>query len=67
MTITSDGAAVRAYTINQAAELKGVSPDYIRKAIHAAEGPFVEAKMVGRRYMISATALEAWWAMLPDA
>ena len=56
----------RAYTIAEAAELKSVSPGFIRAAIKATEGPTLAAKKVGKGYRISASALEAWWKSLPD-
>lgn len=56
-----------AYTIAEAAALKGVSPDYVRRAIHRTEAPFLRAKKVGKSYRIAASALEEWWASLPDA
>lgn len=59
--------AERAYTIPQAAEIKGVSPDTIRRAIKATHGHSLAAKFVGREYRISASALEAWWDGLEDA
>lgn len=59
--------AERAYTIVEAADLKGVSPDYIRAAIRATKGNTLAAKKVGRGYRIAASALEAWWAGLVDA
>lgn len=59
--------AERAYSISEAAELKGVSPDTIRRAIRATEGAAIAAKKIGSRYRISAGALEAWWEALDDA
>ena len=59
--------AERAYTIAEAAELKSVSPDFIRAAIKATAGNTLPAKKVGRGYRISASALEAWWAGMDDA
>lgn len=62
--------AERAYTIVEAAELKSVSPDFVRAAIRRTDpeqGPLLAAKKVGRGYRISATALEAWWAGHADA
>lgn len=59
--------AERAYSITEAADLKGVSPDTIRRAIRATEGATLSAKKVGRGYRIGASALEAWWASLEDA
>ena len=58
--------AERAYSIPEAAELKGVSHATIRRAIKAVEGPTLAAKLVGRHYRIAASALEAWWDALPD-
>lgn len=59
--------AERAYTISEAAELKSVSPDYIRAAIKATQGNTIAAKKVGRGYRITASALESWWDGLEDA
>lgn len=59
--------AERAYTIQQVAELKGVSPDYVRAAIKATEGNVLPAKKVGRGYRISTSAVEAWWERMTDA
>lgn len=59
--------AEAAYTIDEAAKLKRVGPDTIRKAIKATEGPTLKAKKVGRGYRIAASALEAWWNQLEDA
>ena len=59
--------AERAYTVREAAALKRVSANTIRQAIHATAPPFLRAKLVGRGYRISASALEEWWESLPDA
>lgn len=59
--------AETAYTITQAAELKNVSPGYIRAAIRATAGPVLRAKRVGKGYRITATALEEWFDSLEDA
>lgn len=59
--------AERAYTIAEAADLKGVSPDYIRNAIRATSGNTLAAKKVGKGYRIAASALEAWFDGLEDA
>jgi len=61
------GEAEPAYTIPEAAAIKSVSPDYVRKAIHRTEPPFLRAKKVGRGYRIDASALDDWWEALPDA
>jgi excisionase family DNA binding protein len=58
--------AEKAYTIAQVAEMKNVSQGYVRKAINATKGPSLAAKKVGKGYRISASALEEWWASLPD-
>lgn len=59
--------AEKAYSVQQAAEQKGVSPDTIRRAIRATEPPFLRAKKVGGRIRVGASDLESWWASLPDA
>lgn len=59
--------AEAAYTITEAAGLKRVSPDLIRRAIHATAGPTLRAKRVGKGYRIAASALEDWWNQLEDA
>lgn len=58
--------AERAYTIAEVAELKGVSKEYVRRAIRATEGNVLAAKRIGKGYRISASAIEAWWAGLED-
>lgn len=72
--MTEQREAERAYTIDQAADLKSVSPGYVRKAIKSngrpdARGIVVTplaAKKVGKGYRISASALDAWFEALPD-
>jgi excisionase family DNA binding protein len=59
--------AERAYTIAEVAELKGVSKDFVRRAIRATSGNVLPAKRVGRHYRIGATALEEWWSRMEDA
>lgn len=59
--------AEAAYTIADAAAVKSVSPDFVRKAIKATEPPYLRAKKVGKSYRINATALDAWWDSLEDA
>jgi len=60
--------AEQVYTLAEAAELKRVSKDHLRRAIKAADGrPALAAKIVGRGYRISASALEAWWNAQADA
>jgi excisionase family DNA binding protein len=61
------GRAERAYTITEAAIIKSVSPDTIRRSIRATEGNTLRAKKVGRGYRISASALDEWFESLPDA
>jgi excisionase family DNA binding protein len=59
--------AERAYTIQQVAELKGVSRDFVRQAIRRTDGNVLLAKRVGKGYRIAASAVEDWWAGLEDA
>lgn len=59
--------AEEAYTIVEAAKIKRVSPDLIRRAIKATEGATLRAKRIGKGYRISASALEDWWNQLDDA
>ena len=59
--------AEEAYTIVEAAKIKRVSPDLIRRAIKATEGATLKAKRIGKGYRISASALEEWWNALDDA
>lgn len=59
--------AEEAYTISEAAAIKRVSPDLIRRAIRATEGPTIRAKKIGKGYRIAASALEDWWNQLEDA
>lgn len=65
--MTKPSEAEKAYTIAQAAELKNVSPDFIRAAIKATRGNTLPAKKVGRGYRIKASSLEAWFDGLEDA
>lgn len=67
MSSTSQVVSEAAYTIPQAAAIKSVSPDFIRKAIHRTAPPFLRAKKVGKSYRINATALDEWWNQLEDA
>lgn len=53
--------------IKAAAELMGVSPDTIKRAIRATEPPYLKAKKIGARISIRVTDLETWIAQLPDA
>lgn len=63
----SAGRAEEAYTIPEAAAIKRVSPDLIRRAIKATDGNVIRAKKVGRGYRIPASELEAWFDRLEDA
>jgi excisionase family DNA binding protein len=56
--------AEAAYTLSEAAGLKRVSQDYVRRAIRAGA---LRAKLIGKGYRIAASDLEAWWESLPDA
>jgi hypothetical protein len=72
--MTSRVEAEKAYTIDEAAEVKSVSPGYIRAAARSnglpdKKGrvvPPLATKKVGGTYRISASALDAWFAALPD-
>lgn len=68
--------AERAYTLKEAAALKGVSHSFILKAIHStgeadpSNGvvtPRLVAKKVGKGYRVGASALEDWFSRLEDA
>lgn len=59
--------AERAFTIAQAADLKGVSTRTLHRAIRATEPPFLRAKKIGGRIRIGESDLEDWWQQLPDA
>jgi excisionase family DNA binding protein len=65
--MTKTVTAEEAYTITEAAAIKRVSPDLIRRAIRATEPPFLCAKKVGKGYRIRASALDDWFESLPDA
>jgi excisionase family DNA binding protein len=53
-----------AYSITEAADLEGRSPDTIRRAIKATEGACLRTTKAGKTYRISASALEDWWNRL---
>jgi excisionase family DNA binding protein len=59
--------AERAYTLNEAAEIKSVSRDLLLRAIKATEGNTLPAKKVGKGYRVSASDLDAWYDRLADA
>lgn len=59
--------AERAYTPAQVAELKGVSKEFVYRAIRATSGNVLAAKRIGKGYRIAASAVEAWWAGMADA
>ena len=59
--------AEKAYSLDEAAQLKSVSKDTLRRSIRATEGNVLRAKKVGRGYRISASALEDWWQGLEEA
>lgn len=74
--MTAPRRADAAYSISEAAELKSVSPGFIRAAIKATGGKDpktgrvvvpLHAKRVGKGYRISASALDAWFDALEDA
>ena len=55
------------YTVSEAAEVKRVSPDLIKRAIRATAGTPLRAKRIGKGYRISASALDSWFDGLEDA
>lgn len=61
--------AERAYTLAEAAEIKSVSVDTLRRAIHSTDPKVAHlvAKKVGRDYRVSASALDDWFDRLTDA
>lgn len=59
--------AERAYTLQEAAEMKSVSRDLILRAIKATEGNALAAKKVGKGYRVKASDLDAWYEGLEDA
>ncbi|WP_181312501.1 helix-turn-helix domain-containing protein [Nocardioides campestrisoli] len=59
--------AEEVYTIPEAAAIKKVSSDLIRRAIRATEGNTLAAKKVGKGYRIKASELDAWFDGLDDA
>lgn len=65
--MTAVKQAEEAYTITEAAALKRVSPDLIRRSIKATGGNVLRAKRIGKGYRISASALEDWFQGLDDA
>jgi hypothetical protein len=73
---TAPRQAEAAYSITEAAELKSVSPGFIRAAIRATGGKDpktgrvvvpLRAKRVGKAYRIGASALDDWFSRLEDA
>lgn len=61
-------SVVITYTITKAAEVTGLSADFIRRAIKATDPEMhLPAKMAGSRYIIRRDDLEAWVNNLPDA
>lgn len=65
--MTAQRVAERAYTLNEAAEIKSVSRDLLLRAIKASEGNTLPAKKVGKGYRVSASDLDAWYDGLADA
>lgn len=59
--------AEKAYTLEEAAALLSISKDTLRRAIKATGGNVLPAKLIGGRYRIRASALDAWFDGLEDA
>jgi excisionase family DNA binding protein len=59
----------RGYSIDEAARLYDVPREQIRKAIHTTDPgqPRLRAKRIGRKFYVSAEALDEWFDGLPDA
>lgn len=54
--------AEKVYSLADAAEVKSVSVDTLRRAIHSTEpAKNLPAKKVGKGYGIKASDLDAWW------
>ena len=51
-----------AYTVDEAADAIGMSPDFVRKLIRTNELGF---KRIGSRILIPVDELKAWWDHLP--
>lgn len=56
-----------AYPIAEAAQVAGVSVDTLRRAIHSDRPPYLKAKKLGARILITRDALAEWLSQLPDA
>lgn len=56
--------AERAYTTQEAADMKSVSKDTILRAIRRTEGNSLPATPLGRGYRIKASELDAWFDRL---
>lgn len=59
--------AEEVYKLDEAAKIKSVSVDMLKRAIKATKGNTLEAKMVGRTYRVKASDLDAWYDALDDA
>jgi hypothetical protein len=60
MTTPPNGPRKLAYDLADAAFIMSVSPDTVRKGIHATQPPFIRAKLVGTQLLISRAALVDW-------
>ena len=60
-------AAEQVYDLREAASIKRVSVDTLRRAIKATEGNTLAAKKAGKGYRVKASDLDAWFEGLPDA
>lgn len=59
--------AEKVYTLKEAAAIKSVSEDTLRRHIRATVGNVLPAKIIGRGYRIKASDLDAWYDALDDA
>jgi len=69
--MTAPKVAERAYTVAQAAELKAVSPEFVKKCIKRTDDRHLPAKNIGSparpAYRINASDLDAWFDRFGDA
>lgn len=59
--------AEQVYDLREAAAIKRVSVDTLRRAIKAVEGNVLPAKKSGKGYTVKASELDAWYDRQPDA
>lgn len=65
--MTAKVEAERSHTVAEVCQLKSVSKNFVLAAIHRTDGSGLRAKKVGKGYRIDASAINEWWAAMPDA